>query len=75
MVITIVKFRAYDRQCAEAFIDKEIWEIHKALNIICNGYIPQSIKCITDEKEGYKDYPIDVEQLIYLQNGLDKNRI
>jgi len=43
MVITIVSFRAYDRDCKEAFTDKSFEQIHQALTDKCNTYVPSSI--------------------------------
>lgn len=72
MIITVVHFKAYDKPCTEAFVDKEIWHIHKILANICNTYVPVSIKNITDEKDGYKDYPVDVNLLVNLQEEAAK---
>ena len=44
MILKIVEFRAFDKDCVEPFLDKEIEEIEKVLTDKCFTYVITSIK-------------------------------
>jgi hypothetical protein len=44
MILKIVEFRAFDKDCVEPFIDKENVEIEKHLDNMCFTYVITSIK-------------------------------
>lgn len=46
MRITVVTFRAFDRQAVEAFIDHAPKQVHEKLDRLCNTYEPCSITII-----------------------------
>lgn len=62
--LTIVSFRAYDRDFEKTFIDKSFEQIHTALDDICHTYVVSAITII--EVASYR--MVWLEELTKFQN-------